>query len=49
MAHNQVSQSEAFDLLRAVSQTRHIKIRELAHEVVETGVLRTAPAKGRAH
>lgn len=45
MAQRQVSQAEAFDLLRSVSQTRHIKIRELAHEVVESGVLRSLPTK----
>ena len=46
MAQRQVTQSEAFDLLRSVSQTRHIKIRELAREVVETGILHPAAGKG---
>jgi hypothetical protein len=39
MAFRQVTQEEAFDLLRQTSQHLHIKLRELARQVIETGVL----------
>lgn len=43
MAKRHVTQAEAFDLLRVASQTRHVKLRALAREVVETGALLPAP------
>ncbi len=51
MARHQVTQPQAFDLLRVASQTRHVKLREIAREVVETGALapraeKARPAKG---
>jgi ANTAR domain-containing protein/GAF domain-containing protein len=39
MAHHRVTQEDAFALLRIASQHLHIKLRDLAQEVVETGVL----------
>ncbi len=48
MARHQVTQPQAFDLLRVASQNRHVKLREIAREVVETGALAAAPAKGSA-
>ena len=48
MARHQVTQQEAFDLLRIASQTRHVKLREIAREVVDTGALAGTPVKGAA-
>ena len=39
MARHKLSASEAFDLLRRTSQSRHVKVRELAQLVAETGAL----------
>ena len=39
MARHNVSASEAFDLLRRASQSRHLKLRELAQHVAEAGAL----------
>jgi hypothetical protein len=39
MAGHQVSAAEAFDLLRRTSQSRHVKLRDLAQHVAETGAL----------
>lgn len=48
MARHQVTQQQAFDLLRIASQTRHVKLREIAREVVDTGALAGTPVKGAA-
>ena len=45
MAQNRVTQPAAFDLLRVASQTRHVKLRQIARQVVETGAL-APPVKG---
>lgn len=37
MAHHQLTEDGAFDLLRAASQRNHVKLRELAEQVVLTG------------
>jgi ANTAR domain/GAF domain len=39
MSRHQLTQSQAFDLLRMASQHTHRKVREIAFEVVETGML----------
>jgi GAF domain-containing protein len=39
MARHQLSASDAFDLLREVSQARNVKLRALAEEVAATGAL----------
>jgi hypothetical protein len=39
MAHHKITQDDAFLLLRAASQKLHIKVRELAADVVQTGTL----------
>ena len=39
MAYHRVTQDEAFDLLRVASQHLHRKLRDVAVEVTETGVL----------
>lgn len=39
MVRHKVSASEAFDLLRRTSQARHVKLRDLAQQVAETGAL----------
>jgi hypothetical protein len=39
MAYHKVTQDEAFALLRAASQRMHLKLRDVASEVVETGAL----------
>jgi hypothetical protein len=43
MAQRKVTDDQAFDLLRTVSQRRHVKLRELADEVVLTGELPEPP------
>jgi hypothetical protein len=43
MAHYRVTQPQAFDMLRVASQTRHVKLREIARQVVETGALTSRP------
>ncbi|MCW2538359.1 MAG: hypothetical protein JWN95_84 [Frankiales bacterium] len=44
MAHRKITQDEAFTLLRTSSQSLHLKLRDVAAEVVETGTL---PDAGR--
>ena len=44
MAHHQVTQQDAFTLLRVASQSLHRKLRDVATEVVETGALPPPPA-----
>ena len=39
MVRHRLSASEAFDLLRRTSQSKHVKLRELAQLVAETGAL----------
>lgn len=39
MERHKVSASEAFDMLRRVSQRRNLKVREVAQQVAETGLL----------
>jgi ANTAR domain-containing protein len=39
MAHHKVTQDAAFALLRQASQTLHVKLRDVAAEVVSTGTL----------
>ncbi len=39
MASHKLSAVEAFDLLRRVSQSRHVKLRDLAEEIAATGAL----------
>jgi hypothetical protein len=39
MAHHKITQDDAFDLLRAASQSLHRKLRDVASEVIETGTL----------
>lgn len=39
MARRRITSEQAFDRLRAVSQRTHRKLRELAEDVVETGIL----------
>jgi GAF domain-containing protein len=39
MAEHKIRDSEAFDLLRTASQSTHVKMRDLAEEVVLTGAL----------
>ena len=39
MASHKLSAVEAFDLLRQVSQSRHVKLRDLAEEIAATGAL----------
>ena len=39
MAYHKVTETEAFNLLRVASQHRHIKLRDIALQVVETGAL----------
>ncbi|MGX7677784.1 GAF and ANTAR domain-containing protein [Jatrophihabitans sp. DSM 45814] len=43
MAHHKVRQDEAFSLLRTASQNLHVKLRDVAAEVVETGALPDLP------
>jgi hypothetical protein len=47
MAQFRVSQPQAFDMLRVSSQTRHVKLREIARQVVDTGALTTRPGPER--
>ena len=39
MTRRQVTEDQAFDLLRVASQHTHRKLREIAHDVVITGLL----------
>jgi hypothetical protein len=39
MALHKVTREQAFDLLRMASQAKHRKVRDLAHDVAETGTL----------
>jgi len=39
MAHRRVTQETAFELLRAASQRLHVKLRDIADDVVHTGTL----------
>jgi AmiR/NasT family two-component response regulator len=39
MSRHQLTQSQAFDLLRMASQHTHRKLRDIASDVVETGML----------
>jgi hypothetical protein len=43
MAYHRVTQDEAFALLRSASQQLHIKLRDIAQDVVETGTLPDLP------
>jgi GAF domain-containing protein len=43
MSRHRITQSQAFDLLRMASQHSHRKLREIAAEVVETGMLDFPP------
>lgn len=43
MAQRKLTDAQAFDVLRSASQRRHIKLRELADEVVLTGELPYSP------
>jgi ANTAR domain/GAF domain len=43
MAHHKITQQRAFTLLRQASQNLHIKLREVAAEVVDTGTLPDLP------
>jgi len=45
MAHHKVTGDGAFDLLRGASQNLHRKLREVAVEVMETGVLPELPSR----
>ncbi len=47
MARRQLTESAAFELLRAASQQQHVKIRALADRVIETGTLDTEPSADR--
>ena len=47
MSRHALTQSQAFDLLRIASQHSHRKLRDIAAEVVETGMLELPPG-GRA-
>jgi hypothetical protein len=44
MSRHALTQSQAFDLLRMASQHSHRKLREVAADVVETGILEFPPA-----
>jgi len=43
MAHHKITQEDAFVLLRGASQQLHIKLRQVAADVVETGTLPEVP------
>jgi AmiR/NasT family two-component response regulator len=43
MATREVTSESAFDLLRAASQARHLKLRDVAREVISQGRLDPAP------
>ncbi len=43
MAYHRVSEEDAFALLRTASQHLHIKLKDIAKDVVETGVLPVHP------
>jgi len=45
MAYHRVTQDEAFDMLRSASQHLHIKLRDIAQDVVETGTLPDLPMR----
>ena len=45
MATHRISEREAFDLLRVASQRSNTRLRDLADEVVHTGMLREPPHK----
>jgi ANTAR domain len=47
MARNQMTQEEAFEALRGASQHLNRKLRDVAAEVVDTGVLPDLPAPSR--
>lgn len=49
MAHHKITREAAFSLLREASQRMHVKLRDVASDVVETGTLpdQPAPANGR--
>jgi hypothetical protein len=47
MAHHRVTQDAAFNLLRTASQRLHVKLRDVALDVVETGTLPSLPAAKR--
>lgn len=49
MAYHRVSEQAAFDLLRTVSQNLHVKLRDVAEEVLETGALPNTPLPSRPH
>lgn len=46
MAHHKVTQQASFDLLRTASQNLHRKLRDVAADVVETGMLPEHPSRG---
>lgn len=46
MATHQITEREAFDRLRVVSQRNNVRLRDLADDVVRTGVLREPRRKG---
>jgi AmiR/NasT family two-component response regulator len=43
MARHKVTDTQAFDMLRTASQRRHVKLRELAEDVLLTGELMYSP------
>lgn len=43
MATHKITDTQAFDLLRGISQHRHLKLRDIAAEVVLTGELNAQP------
>lgn len=49
MAGSRCSEQEAFTALRQVSQTRHVKLREVADEVIYTGAIPSAGPRRRVH
>jgi AmiR/NasT family two-component response regulator len=48
MSRGRTSQDEAFDLLRRASQHLNRKLRDVAANVIETGVLPGRPPRGRS-
>jgi hypothetical protein len=45
MAHHKITEDEAFTLLRLASQALHRKLRDIAAEVAETGILPDLPVR----
>ena len=42
MAQHRITREQAFDLLRRASQRKNVKMRSIAHDVIETGVLESS-------